>query len=92
MLKSNHSYEYKEDENNAETINKFKELLEKLINDMIENSKDDDLKDERKQNSIDFDGMWDDIDDAGGNYEDTVKDNTTQSNSCIIYIITFLFC
>lgn len=67
--------EYKEDENNAETINKFKELLEKLINDMIENSKDDDLKDERKQNSIDFDGMWDDIDDAGGNYEDTVKDN-----------------
>ncbi len=80
--------EYKEDENNAETINKFKELLEKLINDMIENSKDDDLKDERKQNSIDFDGMWDDIDDAGGNYEDTVKDNTTQSNVTVEYNAT----
>lgn len=82
--------EYKKDENknNVEIVNKFKELLEKLIKDMIENSKDDDLKDERKQNSIDFDGMWDEIDEAGGNYEDTVKDNTTQSNVTVEYNAT----
>ena len=60
--------EYKKDENknNVKIINKFIELLEKLINDTIENSKDDDLKDERKQNSVvdSLDGMWEEIDEC----------------------------
>lgn len=77
---------YKEEQNTT-TINALKEAINDLLEMLSKQDVADDKATELKQESSDFNSMWDVIrgDDGNGKYEDHIKDNTDFNGVKVTY-------